>query len=96
MQKEEKRLYGVDVTYSTFCSLPQVLKAADFAAQAHEGQRRLTGQPYVTHVVQTALIVEGLLAKSARSFTLGERWGNCSMSIFLHSSRGGGGCTWLT
>lgn len=63
----------MEVSDSHFLSLSQVIAAADFAAEAHEGQYRLTGHPYVGHVVETAAIVEGLLANSARSFTLGER-----------------------
>ncbi len=31
-----------------------------FAARAHEGQRRASGEPYVTHPVETAYIVAGL------------------------------------
>jgi len=44
--------------------LPQsadVLRSAyAFAAKAHEGQRRASGEPYVTHPVETAYIVAGL------------------------------------
>lgn len=57
-------LYGVDVTYSRFLQRPAVVEAADFAAVAHRGQTRLTGAPYITHCVETALIVEGLWALS--------------------------------
>lgn len=74
LQTEQKLLYGVDITDSQFLSQPGVVKAADFAAKAHAGQLRLTGHPYVMHVMETARIVEGILANSARSFTLGERY----------------------
>ena len=73
LQTEIKLLHGVDVTGSQFLSHPDVVKAADFAARAHAGQMRLTGNPYVMHVIETARIVEGILANSARSFALGER-----------------------
>lgn len=63
----------MDVTGSQFLSHSEVVKAADFAARAHAGQMRLTGNPYVMHVIETARIVEGILANSARSFALGER-----------------------
>ena len=63
----------MDVTDSHFLSQPEVIGAADFASRAHAGQLRLTGNPYVMHVIETAKIVEGILANSARSFTLGER-----------------------
>ena len=72
-QPEARILHGVNVTRSRFLSRAQVIAAADFAAAAHAGQVRLTGDAYVVHVIKTAVIVEGLLANSARSFTLGER-----------------------
>ncbi|KAK9838138.1 hypothetical protein WJX81_003408 [Elliptochloris bilobata] len=59
--QEERWLYGVDVTGSRFLSRPEVLRAAHFAAEAHAGQVRLTGDPYVVHLVETACIVECLL-----------------------------------
>ena len=40
LQKEERWLYGVDVTCSRFLSRPEVLRAAHFAAEAHAGQVR--------------------------------------------------------
>lgn len=58
-------LYGVDVTGSEFLSRPGVVAAAAFAASAHEGQMRLTMEPYIMHCVETAAIVEGLMASSA-------------------------------
>jgi (p)ppGpp synthase/HD superfamily hydrolase len=57
-------LHGVDVTGSHFLSRPGVIAAAAFAARAHEGQMRLTKQPYITHCVETAAITESLLALS--------------------------------
>lgn len=59
-----RSLYGCNVAYSRLMQQPQVLKAAEFAAQAHAGQKRKTGEPYVTHCIETALIVEGLLSSS--------------------------------
>ncbi|PSC74447.1 Guanosine-3, 5 -bis(diphosphate) 3 -pyrophosphohydrolase [Micractinium conductrix] len=55
-------LHGVDVGGSRFFRRPVVQRAADFAAMAHSGQVRKTRQPYVTHCIETALIVEGLLS----------------------------------
>lgn len=78
LQQEVNWLHGVDVSSSYFLSLPQVVLAADFAADAHSGQVRLTGHAYAVHVIETAAIVEGLLANSARSFTLGERYSPAS------------------
>ena len=41
--------------------LPRVRAAVEFAAAAHAGQSRKTGEPYVTHCIETALIVEANL-----------------------------------
>lgn len=51
-------LYGVDVSGSTMFQDPAVLAAVEFAAVAHAGQTRKTGEPYVAHCIETALIVE--------------------------------------
>lgn len=51
-------LYGVDVTNSRFFRDKRVLAAVQFAAEAHSGQFRKTGEPYVSHCIETALIVE--------------------------------------
>ncbi|KAJ9514706.1 hypothetical protein QJQ45_028414, partial [Haematococcus lacustris] len=53
-----KVLYGVDVTNSRYFRDERVLKAVQFAAIAHAGQVRKTGEPYVAHCIETALIVE--------------------------------------
>jgi GTP diphosphokinase / guanosine-3',5'-bis(diphosphate) 3'-diphosphatase len=37
-----------------------VRRAYDFAQQAHEGQRRLSGEPYLTHTIAVAMIVAEL------------------------------------
>ncbi len=55
-------LHGVDVSGGRFFCRPAVLRAVEFAAEAHAGQRRKTGAPYVTHCIETAMIVEGLLS----------------------------------
>lgn len=70
----ERRLYGVEVTDSAFFSTPIVEHAVEFAAAAHEGQRRKTGEPYVAHCIETACLVEALLSH-ADSPTLKHRWG---------------------
>lgn len=62
MDLEENILYGVDVTGSKYFSRPRVLRAVEFAAKAHNGQVRRTRDPYVVHCIETARIVEGLLA----------------------------------
>ena len=52
----------MDVTGSAMLTRPGVIAAAAFAAQAHEGQMRLTRQPYIMHCVETAAITESLLS----------------------------------
>ena len=54
-------LYGVDVTGSVSFRDATVLRAVEFAAEAHKDQRRKTGEPYVSHCIETALIVENML-----------------------------------
>ena len=48
----------MDVTSSRFFKDVRVLAAVEFAAAAHAGQSRKTGEPYVSHCIETALIVE--------------------------------------
>ncbi|GAB4816393.1 hypothetical protein N2152v2_003439 [Parachlorella kessleri] len=60
--EEPREVYGVDVTGSAFFGRPAVLRAVEYAATAHQGQQRKTGEPYVTHCIETALIVEELLS----------------------------------
>lgn len=54
-------LEGVDVSSYPILSHPTVMRAAEFAAAAHEGQFRRTGEAYVTHTVETARIIAGLV-----------------------------------
>eukprot|EP00955_Chlamydomonas_euryale_P032158 337000-Chlamydomonas_euryale.AAC.1 len=56
--QERVVLHGVDVTGSRFFADPSVLRAVEFAARAHAGHRRRTGEPYVSHCIHTGLIVE--------------------------------------
>lgn len=41
--------------------LLQVKKAIDYAKEAHKGQMRRTGEPYITHCIHTALILAALV-----------------------------------
>ena len=59
---EEESLFGVSVGSSKYFVRERVAKAVSVAAQAHDGQFRKTRQPYVTHCIETALIVEALLS----------------------------------
>lgn len=61
-------LYGVDVRNSKYLSHPEVLTAVQYAAECHRGQYRATGEPYVTHVIETAKIVESLLPRVSGKF----------------------------
>jgi RelA/SpoT family (p)ppGpp synthetase len=47
-------------TYLTPEQVRQVVEAYEFGAAAHEGQRRLTGEPYITHPVAVATILAEL------------------------------------
>ena len=58
-------LYGVDVSASIALATPLARRAAAYAAAAHAGQFRRSGEPYVSHCVETAAIVEALLADGA-------------------------------
>ena len=60
-------LYGVDCTGYAALAHPVVLRAADFAAVAHAGQFRRSGEPYVVHAVETARIVAGLVSGGERA-----------------------------
>ena len=57
-------LQGVDISSSKYMKRPMVQAAADFAAAAHTGQHRRTGEPYICHCVHTAAIVEDLMAQN--------------------------------
>ncbi len=73
MAQESFLLYTVDVTGSRYLRRPEVLRAAHFAAAAHEGQTRLTKDPYIVHCVETAAIVECLHASSKALDEMDER-----------------------
>lgn len=57
-----EELFGIDVGSSKYFGRTRVRQAVDMAAKAHEGQYRKTRQPYITHCIETALIVEALLS----------------------------------
>lgn len=46
---------------------PNVEKAIHFAERAHRGQKRKTGEAYITHCIHTALILENLLGASLQN-----------------------------
>lgn len=50
---------GLTLTYMNSNHVAFVKKASDFAAKAHEGQFRKSGEPYITHPIQVA----GILAE---------------------------------
>ena len=60
-----------------------VEEAYRFAAEAHSGQMRLSGDPYVEHPVQTALILAGLQhdATSLAAALLHDVPENCGISV---------------
>jgi len=48
------------VTYLPEEDVAGILAAHEFSARAHEGQKRLSGEPYITHPVAVAKILAGL------------------------------------
>ena len=44
-------------TYQPAAALDVIQKAYDFSAEVHKGQRRASGEPYLTHPVQVAGII---------------------------------------
>lgn len=61
--QEKQVLHGVEISGSAYLARAEVAAAAEFAAKAHAGQMRRTGDPYIMHCVETACIVEGLLSE---------------------------------
>ena len=47
-------------TYLSEEDIAGILAAHEFSARAHEGQERLSGEPYITHPVAVARILAGL------------------------------------
>src|SRR5437870_10275445 len=43
--------------YNPAATVDTIQKAYDFSAEVHRGQRRLSGEPYLTHPVQVAGII---------------------------------------
>jgi len=46
--------------YSPTAAVEPIQKAYDFSAEVHQGQRRLSGEPYLTHPLQVAGIITDL------------------------------------
>ncbi|KAI7725515.1 hypothetical protein M8C21_007057 [Ambrosia artemisiifolia] len=59
-------LDGVDVTGYPVFNDPKVLKAIAFARKAHLGQLRKTGDPYLTHCINTAKILAVLVPSTGK------------------------------
>ncbi|GJT30617.1 beta-grasp domain-containing protein [Tanacetum coccineum] len=70
---------GVDVTGYPVFNHPKVHKAIAFARNAHSGQLRKTGDPYLTHCINTAKIL-ALLVPS----TVGQKAIDTVVSGILH------------
>lgn len=63
---EELLLEGVDVTGYSIFQETEVLKAISFAKEAHSGQMRKTGDPYLTHCIHTAKILAALVPQKGK------------------------------
>lgn len=61
LQVPQRALHGVDITGTAYVDRPVCLRAASFAARAHEGRCRKTGDPYVRHCIETAVITEQMM-----------------------------------
>ncbi|XP_052624724.1 uncharacterized protein LOC111920546 isoform X1 [Lactuca sativa] len=59
-------LDGVDVTGYPVFNDPKVQKAIAFARKAHHGQLRKTGDPYLTHCIDTAKILAVLVPSTGK------------------------------
>ena len=55
-QEGRERLWAQVETYMKREDLERVASACDFAAQAHRGQLRISGEPYVTHPLAVATL----------------------------------------
>ena len=51
------RLMAQLETYLPAADLPRIAAAHEFAAKAHEGQTRRSGDPYITHPIAVAEIL---------------------------------------
>lgn len=63
---EQLLLEGVDVTGYKIFQEPEVAKAISFAKEAHSGQMRMTGEPYLTHCIHTAKILAALVPETGK------------------------------
>jgi GTP pyrophosphokinase len=63
--------------------LALIEEAYQFAVEAHQGQKRLSGDPYIEHPVQTAMILAGLQldAASLAAALLHDVPENCGISV---------------
>ncbi|MDT3701283.1 MAG: bifunctional (p)ppGpp synthetase/guanosine-3',5'-bis(diphosphate) 3'-pyrophosphohydrolase [Thermincola sp.] len=55
-----ERLLAEVQKYSTNADIDLLKKAYEFAAKAHEGQLRVSGEPYINHPLNVAVILAGL------------------------------------
>ena len=55
-----KELLGAAENYLSSEQVERIKKAAEFGAEAHKGQKRKTGEPYIAHPVAAAVILAGL------------------------------------
>ena len=60
-QAEPRWMLGVDITGSQYLERPICSAAASYAARAHAGATRKSGQPYVMHCIETAIITEQIM-----------------------------------
>lgn len=56
-EKLVSRLYSILETYLNTEQVEEVARAYDFGSQAHSGQYRISGEPYICHPVSVAIIL---------------------------------------
>lgn len=55
-----RRLYSILETYLNAEQVDEVARAYDFGAEAHFGQCRISGEPYICHPVSVAILLAGM------------------------------------
>ncbi|MDP4182430.1 MAG: bifunctional (p)ppGpp synthetase/guanosine-3',5'-bis(diphosphate) 3'-pyrophosphohydrolase [Bacillota bacterium] len=60
MSEGFSRLYEKVKQYNSNCDFALLQKAFDLSKAAHDGQQRISGEPYITHPVEVAIILADL------------------------------------
>ena len=77
-------LCGVDCSGYPIFGDSTVKRAVNFAARWHHGQYRRTGEPYVTHCVEAALILAAMLPTTAEGAPAKKKYVDAVAACVLH------------